>query len=1148
LEHFNSAIEQSKVLGILIDLYSQSFISKRVLLDPSLQKLSQVIKLFSRKDYRTSLDKLYDVAFHFGDSRSLIGQIYAVEIVEFIVNSKRFGNDLGRWKEESGLLRKAINQIDECMNPEKYSLGLRFISLYIQVLKMNYDNAEFLGQIEELDYVRIFSGYLSLANAEYVTQVMELILEVGFLGSSTATADLEFETDSPFQMEGFEIPVRSSQFLFTNMKLLPLYSMAYELLLPSCPEPTQTRLVEQFLQIVQMNPCNYFEISSQSQFFSQLMEKIQIAHPNHKNIVTAIVKHVCIVLNYVPFKELSLLFVHLNGSGDTETTSQVSKCIEILIESSISWRQTLVDIGLLDILVRYFSSFGDEDENLTMNFPVLSSLTMSLIQSESCFAVFLQRGWHPFLDLLDHSSIGFQASKLVKSTLKMLFQIHTFNPSIPEVRCIFEKIRKNSPGRNYLLQILSELATEHRSIKEGLQKHRTIHLLPSLLENGTQAIETGFLQAWFSLMYTLVDSQLESQIEFRNSIRSSKVIDFLTHANTEEQILVAISGLLSIAFQEKITLDGNFPVRMVKNVDSLILLVKFMSVKRSHDVVGEVLKLLENTVKGSEFNKLEMSNSEILRPILLWIVEEKSQLNLDQVDKSITYLDSICKEITKYGFGEESLRVVVTSALRDATSAAVRLYLFDLLLHSLHHERTPCYFEFNPHQKSFISLEDYGRSFPPHTGYTLMLWFKLDYEKDQKFQSTPIMCFFDQNNQERLAVFIGEDLRVHLRTQKGSTRIGSSTVPLKRWFHLCIVHHKPMLTASSVDLYLDGQLDGTQKCSYLGHPGSIQSVTTLIGSFDRKGYDSNARMCLGPICFIEAYLMDAQTVSIIHDIGYEYTGNWQGSWAAYMVGNSKLQSKSTKLMDEEIQSPIFNQIATFTMSPGKSSFQHVLNIPEESILFSICSQNYFSNLSEHTRTELKRSDLQSNIEECEHNVVVNGAFTNPTRLSSAKCRLAKVHGNILAVNPKRLIDGIWTLGGCAILLKFVDQSQTSEELHRTFSILVQSVTNNWRSLAEMERKQFYEMLSFILKRKAELLTISLLDLVFMLVISSEDMNDQSICNPNALKHLALDIELWRTSIDIQKYYLSHLTDLMVHSKYREENIHTLNKMGTSFLN
>jgi hypothetical protein len=103
----------------------------------------------------------------------------------------------------------------------------------------------------------------------------------------------------------------------------------------------------------------------------------------------------------------------------------------------------------------------------------------------------------------------------------------------------------------------------------------------------------------------------------------------------------------------------------------------------------------------------------------------------------------------------------------------------------------------------------------------------------------------------------------------------------------------------------------------------------------------------------------------------------------------------------------------------------------------------------------------------------------------------------------------------------------------------------------MEREQMYELLSFILKSKKNLITIDSLDIIMYLVGKSMDNSkyfsingsDAMITNPNALRHLVLDIELWRNSVDVQKYYLNQLADLIVHSTFKDENIHTMNKMG-----
>ncbi|KAJ3259318.1 hypothetical protein HK103_002516 [Boothiomyces macroporosus] len=78
----------------------------------------------------------------------------------------------------------------------------------------------------------------------------------------------------------------------------------------------------------------------------------------------------------------------------------------------------------------------------------------------------------------------------------------------------------------------------------------------------------------------------------------------------------------------------------------------------------------------------------------------------------------------------------------------------------------------------------------------------------------------------------------------------------------------------------------------------------------------------------------------------------------------------------------------------------------------------------------------------------------------------------------------------------------------------------------------------------ELISIAHLDVIMNLVGRSlENSQDAVVNNPSALRHLVLDIDLWRTSIDVQKYYLNQLSDLIIHSTNKEKNISTLNRMA-----
>jgi hypothetical protein len=91
---------------------------------------------------------------------------------------------------------------------------------------------------------------------------------------------------------------------------------------------------------------------------------------------------------------------------------------------------------------------------------------------------------------------------------------------------------------------------------------------------------------------------------------------------------------------------------------------------------------------------------------------------------------------------------------------------------------------------------------------------------------------------------------------------------------------------------------------------------------------------------------------------------------------------------------------------------------------------------------------------------------------------------------------------------------------------------------------YYEILSSMLRNKKDLINISIIDVLMRLVGRSIDnSNNTSITNSSALRHLVFDVELWRTSQELQKYYLDQLADLIVHSDHKLENIEKLNEIS-----
>ena len=118
----------------------------------------------------------------------------------------------------------------------------------------------------------------------------------------------------------------------------------------SLVESLQVSVAEQILQIIQMNPINYFIISGNSPVICRMVEEIDNVPPQMQQIIMAIIKHVVVVLGYVPYKELSLLFSHFNGFSQPDTTQLAAKTLLMFLESSSEWRDTLRELGLINTL------------------------------------------------------------------------------------------------------------------------------------------------------------------------------------------------------------------------------------------------------------------------------------------------------------------------------------------------------------------------------------------------------------------------------------------------------------------------------------------------------------------------------------------------------------------------------------------------------------------------------------------------------------------------------------------------------------------------------------------------------------------------------------------------------------------------------
>ncbi|KAJ3373009.1 hypothetical protein HDU91_001442 [Kappamyces sp. JEL0680] len=1115
-------------------------------------------------------------------------RIIAIKVLEAFFKTKRFAAEHLEPMRKNGMFKQLLGTWDASIDMSTSELGTQFLGLVVCVLNASRSkNPWFLEYFDDQDGHDRISRLLCMPGSQDDrARLLELLLQLATHGPNLLENVMEVDRDSPFQHSGFMMPVLQEEFQFRNLNNLKMYQHYFQGTLPdgtAMGEETETLrylVVEQLLQLIQLNPVNYFIITSNSGAIYKMIEDVDTVPSSLQQLALAILKHVVVVLGYVPFKELSLLFDHFRGCSKSETVELVAKTLLMFLESSLDWRTTLQELGLINTLSSLILFIDKEmagaatpltweggkfviSPSIKDNFGWIMSILEELLKNDNNLKVYRGRADRILFSLLKYPDYAKGAASVIKSIITKADQTERDLEQF-ELGQLVQTIEATTDPvvMITLIALLKDVLRGSGDTQNKFRKLRGFEALSKALHLPIpQDQAVAFLKNWFTaLFYSIADNDSNRAYIAENGKKLDLEGAFALQANGATFNLI-IRGLFGISYHCRDIyqdyVDGDAELRFdatLPLVDTSLFSEIFSLLYNTRDNEGLVADRLTTVQKTLEImgsslkNRNLVSTSDILVPVIQMLAASKTTVvfesNQDTGDKITKSLVQLAKKITINGMSNNELRLSLTLILGNKPETQhCKGFLQDLILHTLRLGRTPDYFLFEPKvaaSSGRIALDDFGRSVPPQTGYTLIGWFRLQ-RSDAEFD-IPLLTIVDNTGQERLAIFVAKGTRhVHVRTLKGTTKLPDFVFPERIWTHIALVHHKPMLLGSTIDLLVNGNFVSTEKCSYWGHPGSISSIKTFIGSFaDPASREAGYELHVGPTYFIGEYLMDVQTASIIYDIGFEYSGNWQGSWAAYMVGNKNLQKKSTKMIEEEGQSPIFNQLATFAMSPTKNHYTHHMEIPEETFWFSISARNCFSNLPRHTKRVLVDSIYGADIKSANHNVVLNGGHSK----NGSKCSVGRIEGELIAICPRRIIEGVWTIGGCALLLRLVEDSATSEDLHKNLSILVGCVNNSWRNLAEMERGQMYEILSFLLKSKKSLITIASLDVILALVGKSLDSsNDSMISNPSALRHLVLDIELWRNTIDIQRYYLNQITDLIVHSSLRAENIHTLNKMA-----
>lgn len=154
---------------------------------------------------------------------------------------------------------------------------------------------------------------------------------------------------------------------------------------------------------------------------------------------------------------------------------------------------------------------------------------------------------------------------------------------------------------------------------------------------------------------------------------------------------------------------------------------------------------------------------------------------------------------------------------------------------------------------------------------------------------------------------------------------------------------------------------------------------------------------------MEEILLSSRDMRMIWSLGYGYSSNFQGSLFKYLSANSIHQ--------------IFwdNQSKKGVLDIPSRKVALSVNIPEKNICISLHAEN--------SGDSLYSSFLDKRVVHSEMNHRYIPGIVNASSKAESGADYIYSVGDVLFVNPKRLVDGVWKIGGVRAILKLIDESQ-----------------------------------------------------------------------------------------------------------------------------
>uniref|UniRef100_A0A663EJ85 WDFY family member 4 n=1 Tax=Aquila chrysaetos chrysaetos TaxID=223781 RepID=A0A663EJ85_AQUCH len=434
------------------------------------------------------------------------------------------------------------------------------------------------------------------------------------------------------------------------------------------------------------------------------------------------------------------------------------------------------------------------------------------------------------------------------------------------------------------------------------------------------------------------------------------------------------------------------------------------------------------------------------------------------------------------------------------------------------------------------------RMFPPSGGLTLSCWFLVSkfglVHNSHPLRFLTVVRHVSRTEQEFVCFsvsFFPQDLSLVISTEEvefqpldimepegeiinpspfpGQVQFGCGKLLVTgQWHHLTVTVAKEAKKNCIVSAYINGQMLGSAKMQYLQPlPGSCISMEP--SSFiDVYGYIATPRIWkqkssltwrLGPTYLFEEAI-SVETMEVINKLGPRYCSNFQ---AVQLQG---IDHNRTPLVAEEKISFGINAMCSSltTVQDIKSSYNEV-----DGRLIA-------KEIGINSRDSSTPIFLAKNIA---------GHLSGSLRTIGS---VAVGQYGVRVFQSSPAATSLNFIGGPAILLGLIAMARDDHTMYAAVKVLNSILNSSPMSEKLMRHMHGYQLLTYLLKRKTQLLNNRILQLMFSLVGTAELGFESSVIkNYSAFKYVLCNFELWmKAPENLDLALFSHLVEILQSSR------------------